>query len=160
MHPEDNKGAADGEVTPEIHVVDIGEDGEQNSQEWTNVPLNNENARVNYCRICQEDSEEAVMELGCQYRGELARAHYTCAERWFRRKATNKCEICQGPATNVLTDVILQDQLTRVISVQQPAFVVSHSQQPSAGVVLRLQVEDFLIWMIDTCLLIPGKGFR
>ncbi|KAL2609256.1 hypothetical protein R1flu_027829 [Riccia fluitans] len=53
------------------------------------------------CRICQQHSEEPVMELGCHCRGELAKAHRSCIEQWFGNKGTNKCEVCQHVATNV-----------------------------------------------------------
>lgn len=48
-----------------------------------------------WCRICQQHSDEPVMELGCHCRGELAKAHRSCIEQWFGNKGTNKCEVCQ-----------------------------------------------------------------
>ncbi|KAL3682386.1 hypothetical protein R1sor_000408 [Riccia sorocarpa] len=55
-----------------------------------------------FCRICQlQHSEEAVVELGCQCRGELALAHLRCMEQWFGNKGTNMCEVCQQVAVNV-----------------------------------------------------------
>ncbi|RWR89517.1 E3 ubiquitin-protein ligase MARCH11 isoform X1 [Cinnamomum micranthum f. kanehirae] len=53
------------------------------------------------CRVCQQQSEEPLMDLGCQCRGELAKAHRSCIEIWFRTRGSNKCEICQQVATNV-----------------------------------------------------------
>ncbi|CAM6091683.1 unnamed protein product [Calypogeia fissa] len=53
------------------------------------------------CRICQQHTEESLMELGCQCRGELAKAHLSCVNHWFGNKGTNKCEVCQHVATNV-----------------------------------------------------------
>ncbi|KAJ6804555.1 uncharacterized protein M6B38_183825 [Iris pallida] len=53
------------------------------------------------CRICQQPTEEALIVLGCKCRGELAKAHRSCIEVWFRTKGSNKCEICQQVAVNV-----------------------------------------------------------
>ncbi|XP_022159785.1 E3 ubiquitin-protein ligase MARCH2 isoform X3 [Momordica charantia] len=53
------------------------------------------------CRICQQEKEEALIELGCQCRGGLAKAHRTCIDTWFRTKGSNRCEICQVIAANV-----------------------------------------------------------
>ncbi|KAG9455412.1 hypothetical protein H6P81_008316 [Aristolochia fimbriata] len=53
------------------------------------------------CRVCQQESEEGLMDLGCHCRGELAKAHRSCIETWFRTRGSNKCEICQQVAANV-----------------------------------------------------------
>ncbi|KAI4370824.1 hypothetical protein MLD38_019131 [Melastoma candidum] len=54
------------------------------------------------CRICQEDKEEVLIDLGCHCRGGLAKAHKSCIDAWFRSRGSNKCEICQKAATNIL----------------------------------------------------------
>ena len=46
-------------------------------------------------RICQQHSEEPLIELGCMCRGEMAKSHKSCIEMWFKNKGTNKCEVCQ-----------------------------------------------------------------
>lgn len=53
------------------------------------------------CRVCQQQTEEALMDLGCRCRGELAKVHRSCIEMWFRTRGSNKCEICQQVAVNV-----------------------------------------------------------
>lgn len=53
------------------------------------------------CRVCQQDKDEALIDLGCHCRGGLAKAHRSCIDTWFRTKGSNKCEICQGVAANV-----------------------------------------------------------
>lgn len=53
------------------------------------------------CRICQQQTEESLVELGCECRGELAKAHSSCIGLWFNTKGSNKCEICQHVASNV-----------------------------------------------------------
>ncbi|XP_043715677.1 uncharacterized protein LOC122664054 isoform X2 [Telopea speciosissima] len=53
------------------------------------------------CRVCQQQTDEALINLGCRCRGGLANAHLSCIEIWFRTKGSNKCEICQQVAVNV-----------------------------------------------------------
>ncbi|XP_058085639.1 uncharacterized protein LOC131233069 [Magnolia sinica] len=53
------------------------------------------------CRVCHQQNEEALMDLGCRCRGELAKAHRSCIDIWFHTKGSNKCEICQQVAANV-----------------------------------------------------------
>ncbi|URE06861.1 RINGv [Musa troglodytarum] len=53
------------------------------------------------CRVCQQQTEEPFIDLGCRCRGELAKVHRSCIEIWFRTKGSNKCEICQQVASNV-----------------------------------------------------------
>ncbi|KAJ4951887.1 hypothetical protein NE237_028719 [Protea cynaroides] len=53
------------------------------------------------CRVCQQQTEEALINLGCRCRGGLAKAHLSCIETWFRTRGSNKCEICQQIAVNV-----------------------------------------------------------
>ncbi|XP_020679299.1 uncharacterized protein LOC110097340 isoform X1 [Dendrobium catenatum] len=53
------------------------------------------------CRVCQQLAEEPLIDLGCGCRGELAKAHRSCIEIWFRTRGSNKCEICQQVAVNV-----------------------------------------------------------
>ncbi|XP_010251220.1 PREDICTED: uncharacterized protein LOC104593165 isoform X2 [Nelumbo nucifera] len=53
------------------------------------------------CRVCQQQTEEPLIDLGCQCRGGLANAHRSCIDTWFRTRGSNKCEICQQVAANV-----------------------------------------------------------
>ncbi|XP_064990009.1 uncharacterized protein LOC135627731 [Musa acuminata AAA Group] len=53
------------------------------------------------CRVCQQETEEPLIDLGCRCRGELAKAHHSCIDTWFHTKGSNKCEICQQIAANV-----------------------------------------------------------
>ncbi|WOL09963.1 hypothetical protein Cni_G18717 [Canna indica] len=53
------------------------------------------------CRVCQQQTEESLIDLGCRCRGELAKAHRSCIDIWFHTKGSNKCEICQQIAVNV-----------------------------------------------------------
>ncbi|RVW91732.1 hypothetical protein CK203_024143 [Vitis vinifera] len=56
---------------------------------------------VIFCRVCNADMEEDLIELGCHCRGWLAKAHRTCIDTWFRTRGSNKCEICKQVAVNV-----------------------------------------------------------
>lgn len=49
----------------------------------------------NFDRVCQQQTEEPLLDLGCGCRGELAKTHKSCIEIWFRTRGSNKCEICQ-----------------------------------------------------------------
>ena len=48
-----------------------------------------------FLRVCQQEKEELLIDLGCHCRGALARAHRSCIDTWFRTRGSNKCEICQ-----------------------------------------------------------------
>ncbi|PVH31710.1 hypothetical protein PAHAL_9G218100 [Panicum hallii] len=43
------------------------------------------------CRVCQQKTEEPLVDLGCRCRGDLAKAHRTCIDVWFRTRGSNKC---------------------------------------------------------------------
>ncbi|XWS61479.1 hypothetical protein CRYUN_Cryun07bG0129200 [Craigia yunnanensis] len=53
------------------------------------------------CRVCQQEKEEGLIDLGCRCKGGLAKAHRSCIDTWFHTKGSNKCEICQAVAVNV-----------------------------------------------------------
>ncbi|XP_062181234.1 uncharacterized protein LOC133885523 isoform X2 [Phragmites australis] len=46
------------------------------------------------CRICQEEEEEAHMEVPCSCKGSLKHAHRKCIQRWCDEKGDTICEIC------------------------------------------------------------------
>ncbi|RWR87730.1 E3 ubiquitin-protein ligase MARCH11-like protein [Cinnamomum micranthum f. kanehirae] len=52
-------------------------------------------------RICHQQTEEALMDIGCRCRGELSKTHRSCIDFWFYSRGSNKCEICQQVATNI-----------------------------------------------------------
>ncbi|THG10271.1 uncharacterized protein LOC114280537 [Camellia sinensis] len=60
------------------------------------------------CRICQLSLESTkpesgiAIELGCSCKDDLAAAHKSCAEAWFKIKGNKTCEICNSVARNVL----------------------------------------------------------
>ncbi|EOA29024.1 hypothetical protein CARUB_v10025278mg [Capsella rubella] len=65
------------------------------------VSLSRNSSSHEQCRVCQQEKEEALIELGCHCRGGLAKAHRSCIDAWFRTKGSNQCEICQVVAANV-----------------------------------------------------------
>ncbi|KAF9673072.1 hypothetical protein SADUNF_Sadunf11G0110800 [Salix dunnii] len=54
-----------------------------------------------FVRVCQQEKEEALIDLGCKCKGGLAKSHRTCIDTWFSTRGSNKCEICQAVAENV-----------------------------------------------------------
>ncbi|XP_059444534.1 uncharacterized protein LOC132176367 isoform X1 [Corylus avellana] len=65
---------------------------------------------VELCRVCQQEKEEVLIELGCHCRGGLAKAHRSCIDTWFCTRGSNKCEICQQIAANVPPPVLQTSQ--------------------------------------------------
>lgn len=63
--------------------------------------LSRTNSSHEQCRVCQQDKEEDLIDLGCLCRGGLAKAHRSCIDTWFRTRGSNKCEICRAVAVNV-----------------------------------------------------------
>lgn len=63
--------------------------------------LSRNNSAQEQCRVCQQEKEEDLIDLGCQCRGGLAKAHPLCINTWFRLRGSNRCEICQQVAANV-----------------------------------------------------------
>ncbi|KAL3685990.1 hypothetical protein R1sor_004012 [Riccia sorocarpa] len=85
----------------DVNTEPKSSDIEEGGQRSTMGGINGDNLPLNFCRICHEETEQPVIKLGCQCRGELAGAHQTCMERWFGGNATNKCEICLQVASSV-----------------------------------------------------------
>ncbi|KAH0865211.1 hypothetical protein HID58_082422 [Brassica napus] len=65
------------------------------------VCLSRNSSSHEQCRVCQQEKEEALIELGCLCRGGLAKSHRSCIDAWFRTKGSNQCEICQAVAVYV-----------------------------------------------------------
>lgn len=64
--------------------------------------------------ICKNDTEmeygnkqgDALIELGCSCKSDLALVHYACALKWFVSHGSTICEICACIATNIkITDI-------------------------------------------------------
>ncbi|KAJ6800780.1 uncharacterized protein M6B38_201955 [Iris pallida] len=45
--------------------------------------------------------QDALIDLGCSCKNDLALAHYACALKWFINHGSTKCEICGSVAKNV-----------------------------------------------------------
>lgn len=48
--------------------------------------------------------EDALVELGCSCKSDLALVHYACALKWFVSHGSTVCEICGCIAENIRTD--------------------------------------------------------
>ncbi|CAN6480575.1 unnamed protein product [Victoria cruziana] len=83
---------------PKVDTCREAEDGMGSSKK---LHLERNGSYDERCRVCHEQSEEALVELGCSCRGELAKAHRSCIQTWFCTKGSNKCEICQQVAVNI-----------------------------------------------------------
>ncbi|CAH9117008.1 unnamed protein product [Cuscuta europaea] len=76
--------------------------GEKGCAETLKKPhLSRNESSHDECRVCQQEKEEDLIELGCHCRGGLSNAHRTCIETWFNTRGSNKCEICHQVAANV-----------------------------------------------------------
>ncbi|KAE8669515.1 hypothetical protein F3Y22_tig00112231pilonHSYRG00140 [Hibiscus syriacus] len=60
--------------------------------------------------ICSTDLEmgschqqDALIELGCSCKNDLALVHYACALKWFVSHGSTVCEICGNPAKHIRT---------------------------------------------------------
>lgn len=84
-----------------LRVAEGHEKEKLDSANLMKISLSRSGSYQEKCRVCHQQSEEALMNLGCQCRGELAKAHLSCIEIWFHTKGSNKCEICQQVAENV-----------------------------------------------------------
>uniref|UniRef100_A0ACD5TJC3 Uncharacterized protein n=1 Tax=Avena sativa TaxID=4498 RepID=A0ACD5TJC3_AVESA len=98
------------EVTPESKAVaqaspaplEIGDDSAMAALAAAKeAELTRSDSFDEQCRVCQQKSEEPLVELGCRCRGDLSKAHRTCIDVWFRTRGSNKCEICQQVAVNI-----------------------------------------------------------
>ena len=51
----------------------------------------------------QQHHQDALVELGCSCKNELALVHYACALKWFLNHGSTVCEICGKAAENIKT---------------------------------------------------------
>ncbi|KAL2653981.1 hypothetical protein R1flu_022109 [Riccia fluitans] len=128
-----------------------GADDEPNSNTTTIGTLSVENSVGNYCRICQQQTEEAVVGLGCQCQGELGRAHRTCMEQWFRTRHRNVCEVCQQVATNAPRQKFTKEFLGLA------ALAIAHSMPWPVKILLKVAASLFLEGVL-TLLSLPMRS--
>nr|CAB3464529.1 unnamed protein product [Digitaria exilis] len=72
------------------------------------------------CRICQEDDDEAYMEVPCSCKGSLKYAHRKCIQRWCDEKGDTICEIC----LQLMVLLVLHDALSVLLD-DQGAYTVA-----------------------------------
>ncbi|KAJ8768385.1 hypothetical protein K2173_021538 [Erythroxylum novogranatense] len=74
------------------------------------------------CRVCQQEKEEVLIDLGCKCKGGLAKAHRSCIDTWFGTRGSNKCEICQEVAMNVPAPESQRSQTSYLVWRTDPTF--------------------------------------
>ncbi|XP_047968027.1 E3 ubiquitin-protein ligase MARCHF2-like isoform X2 [Salvia hispanica] len=123
---EDRENAAVGQsqdlakkVVIDVVVVDCASIGQSLPERDSNT--------YEECRVCQEDNEEALISLGCLCRGGLSKAHHSCIVKWFNTRGSNKCEICQQVAANIIPP---DPQSSYWVWAVDPAF---RAQDPQRG---------------------------
>lgn len=90
-----------------VEIVIQGEDGD------VKVHLDEEvGDESRECRICHLSlgSGSNVIELGCDCKNDLAVAHFSCAEKWFKIRGNRICEICNSTVENVHVELELRQQ--------------------------------------------------
>ncbi|CAN8254366.1 unnamed protein product [Cochlearia groenlandica] len=93
-----NGDSSQANETAELAHISVPAESEESPRK---VCLSRNNSSHEQCRVCLQDKEEVLIELGCRCRGGLAKAHRSCIDAWFRTKGSNQCEICQAVAVNV-----------------------------------------------------------
>ncbi|XP_062147180.1 uncharacterized protein LOC133854920 isoform X2 [Alnus glutinosa] len=98
-----NANANNGDQTPGPSAkLSIALDTSKEEQLSPKKPyLSRTASSLELCRVCQQEKEEVLIELGCHCRGGLAKAHRSCIDTWFCTRGSNKCEICQQITANV-----------------------------------------------------------
>ncbi|KAG8092006.1 hypothetical protein GUJ93_ZPchr0012g18936 [Zizania palustris] len=91
------KGVAPASPAP----VEAGDDRAKAAAAAKEAELARSDSFDEQCRVCQQKTEEPLVDLGCRCRGDLSKAHQTCISVWFRTRGSNKCEICQQVAVNI-----------------------------------------------------------
>ncbi|WOL12495.1 hypothetical protein Cni_G21262 [Canna indica] len=80
------------------HVVtssaSFGDLGSNNSTSETTAEDRTSPSKLVECRICQEEDQDANMEIPCSCCGSLKYAHRVCVQRWCNEKGNTMCEIC------------------------------------------------------------------
>ncbi|KAL3612781.1 hypothetical protein D5086_003801 [Populus alba] len=84
------------------------------------------------CRVCQQEKEEVLIDLGCKCKGGLAKAHRTCIDTWFSRRGSNKMAVA--------------------VNVSPP------ESQPSVGVIVVLGLGTALRLALDFCIKVEFLG--
>ncbi|WCJ26673.1 RING/U-box superfamily protein [Euphorbia peplus] len=85
---------------PDSHVIHVLKE-EPPLDSPTKVYLSRTTSSEEQCRVCQQEKEEVLINLGCKCKGGLSKSHRSCIDTWFRTRGSNKCEICQEIAVNV-----------------------------------------------------------
>ncbi|KAF3328008.1 E3 ubiquitin-protein ligase MARCH3 [Carex littledalei] len=82
-------------VAPTISIVVTQPEEIKNAESPKKSAQLSDDGDRDLCRVCQQPSEEPLVDLGCRCRGDLSKTHRSCIDVWFRTRGSNKCEICQ-----------------------------------------------------------------
>lgn len=104
---ETSDGIDDGDSTQKVRKIDVEKDVIHDNDEIGPgfVEFISPEGEVFVCSTdiesgsyCQQD---ALIDLGCSCKNELALAHYACALKWFVSHGSTICEICATVAKNI-----------------------------------------------------------
>ncbi|KAL0296442.1 UNVERIFIED_CONTAM: hypothetical protein Sradi_6696300 [Sesamum radiatum] len=101
------------------------------------------------CRVCQEETEEVLINLGCQCRGGLAKAHQSCIIKWFNTRGSNKCEICQQIAANVSPPDSQASAGTFLVGSRNEDGIYKHLKSFIVSLSFILPETSYWIWRVD-----------
>ncbi|KAG7607181.1 putative E3 ubiquitin-protein ligase MARCH [Arabidopsis thaliana] len=108
--PEARKSNVDGtadDVSKATESELKNSDVKSNGRESGFIELTSPDAEVFICtndiEMGIQQHQDALLELGCSCKNELALVHYACALKWFLNHGSTVCEICGHPAENIKT---------------------------------------------------------
>ncbi|CAN0840769.1 hypothetical protein LINGRAHAP2_LOCUS2915 [Linum grandiflorum] len=103
----------------------------------TKPSLSRVSSSHDHCRVCQQDKEEVLIDLGCKCKGGLAKSHRSCIDAWFLTRGSNKCEICQEIAVNVSPPE------------SQPSVGIRCFANQNKGMLFLFPLTNYWVWRLD-----------
>ncbi|CAA7034899.1 unnamed protein product [Microthlaspi erraticum] len=67
----------------------------------TEAELKSSDVKGNDIEMGIQQHQDALLELGCSCKNDLALVHYACALKWFLNHGSTVCEICGNSAENI-----------------------------------------------------------
>ncbi|CAF2037196.1 hypothetical protein BRARA_I00756 [Brassica rapa] len=86
----------------------------------------------------QQHHQDALIELGCSCKNELALVHYACALKWFLNHGSTVCEICGNAAENIKTG-----DFNKVVSALRDYTAIRERTDPNS--VLPLSTDEVAV---------------
>ncbi|KAJ4878573.1 RING/FYVE/PHD zinc finger superfamily protein [Raphanus sativus] len=99
----------------------------------------------------QQQHQDALLELGCSCKNELALVHYACALKWFLNHGSTVCEICGKAAENIKTAdvskvVIALRDYTALRERTDPNSVSTVSTTDEVAAIRRQRLSEISSW--------------